>query len=310
MQSGAVSAPQIGDCFARRPGARPIDRLRPSVGRRVPPTDSRGDASGRRFEQLKAPLCGAFMGRAGLEPAFFGLSVTCQAWRPGLLRTYSVPGRVLTCSEFSAVREMFREAVSLLLGSYQGPPSSSPPLLLSRGRRRQLSQRRRCCSSSAAGAPRTVTRALASGWKRARGARRRLLAGSHGSRPDQCPAFGESGSGLPNRKSPALGGRQRHRPPPSRYSSGGLSRRRTAGSPPPRRAQSLWAARPAAARAAGRAADGLHPGAVGAVREGAEQTRSRPARRALLRLRSRRARVWLRRLLRAAVRRGSGRRGW
>ncbi len=50
-----------------------------------------------------------------------------------------------------------------------------------------------CCarSSSPAGTPRTGTRALASERIRARAGRRRLLAGSHGFRPDRRPASGE-----------------------------------------------------------------------------------------------------------------------
>jgi hypothetical protein len=45
--------------------------------------------------------------------------------------------------------------------------------------------------SSAAVAPRTGSRALASGRKEVPGARRRCGAGSRGCRPDQCPASGE-----------------------------------------------------------------------------------------------------------------------
>ena len=53
---------------------RSVPMLGVSLRHDFQPTDSRGDdfwdtGSG----QKKAPLCGAFMGRAGLEPAFFGL---------------------------------------------------------------------------------------------------------------------------------------------------------------------------------------------------------------------------------------------
>ena len=72
--------------------------------------------------------------------------------RPGVLRPYSVPGCVLTCSEFSAVREIFRETVLLQLRSSLGTIQLCPTPAFTR-KEASAHRARRCCFSSKAAIP-------------------------------------------------------------------------------------------------------------------------------------------------------------
>ena len=76
--------------------------------------------SGRQVQASESPALRGFHGPGRTRTCVLRIMSYVSGVAPGLLRPYSVPGGVLRCPEFSAVREIFREMVSLQLGSYLG----------------------------------------------------------------------------------------------------------------------------------------------------------------------------------------------